>query len=181
MSNEKSSKLLQLVFIQKSYAASSGQEWDAMDYAEREYGSKGIAVQNTYEMIGRAISTCIHYEQLIGGLTLVGHGSNFSLRIGSDVVTVNALTPGHQFYKPHVHESLKSLKPWFHPSAKIEIQQCHCGNSKEGQALLMKLSQLWQRPVIGFSGEITFGKGVEYEQGGRFTVCLNEICFSPPH
>lgn len=182
MSNENSSKPLWLVFIQPSPAdAAHGQEWDAMDYAMREYGSKGNVVQNTYEMVGRAISMCVHYKQLIGGITLVGHGSSFSLRIGSDLVMVNSLTPGHEYYKPHVHLPLMQLIPYFHPSAKIEIQQCKCGNSDDGQALLKRLSQLLKRPVIGFSGEITFGRGVEYEKGGRFTVCVNEFCFRAPH
>jgi hypothetical protein len=181
VSNENSSKLLKLVFIQNYPVASKGVEKDPMEHAAREYGSKGKVVNNTFEMVGQSISTCIHYRQLIGELTLVGHGASFSFRIGADVVTAERLIPGHEYYKPHIHQPLKSLTPYFHPSAKIMIQQCHCGSSDSGKDLLIKLSQLWHRPVIGFSGEITFGRGVEYQEGGQFNVCVNGLCFSPPH
>lgn len=178
MSNEKSSKLLKLVFLQPHVEASKGEEKDPMEYAAREYGSRGNVVNNTYEMVGRSISLCIHYEQLIGELMLVGHGSSFSLRIGSDFVTVDSLTPGHNYYKPQVHLPLRQLIPYFHPSAKIVIQQCKCGGSDAGKDLLKNLSQLWKRPVISFTGDISFGRGVEYENG-QFNVCVNNFCFSP--
>lgn len=178
MSNENSSKLLHLIFIQPPVIGSPGEEEEAMVHAVREYGRKGIIVNNTYEMVGRTISECIHYKQLIGELTLVGHGSNSALHIGADRVTVSALTPGHDYYKPQVHLPIMQLIPYFHPSAKIEIQQCKCANSDEGKDLLKKLSQLWKRPVIGFSGDITFGRGVEYDKDGQFTVCVNELCLT---
>lgn len=140
MSNKNKSKLLKLVFIQPFYAATQGQEPDAMEDAANRYGRKGKVVQNTYEMVGQSIAMCVQYKQLIGELILVGHGSNFSFRIGSDFVSVSALTPGTKYYKPEVHFPLMQLAPYFHPSARIEIQQCKCSNSDEGKAVLQRLS-----------------------------------------
>lgn len=170
MSNENNSDLLHLVFIQPPKHAR-----DAMKYAAEEYGSDYI-VNNTYEMVGRAISMCVNHKKLIGELTIVGHGSPDALHIGRDRVTVAALTPGDEFYKANVHLPIIHLTPYFHPSAKIELQQCNCGYGNEGQQLLKKLSQLWRRPVIGFTGPITFGGGVEYDNVGRFTVCVSQFC-----
>lgn len=172
MSEANNSKLLWLVFIQPPEIGG-----EAFRYAVEEYGSNHI-VQNTYEMVGRAISMCVNYKQQIGMLTIVGHGSKGAFHIGNDRVTISSLTPRHEFYKPHVYLPLRQLTPYFHPSAKIEIQACDCGNENEGQELLKKLSQLWMRPVIGFTGPIWFFEGgeVEYGKKGRFTVCVSQFC-----
>jgi hypothetical protein len=181
MSRHKSNTL-DLVFVQANYRLPPLDE--AVSAMADTYRGRGVVVNNTVEMVGRAISMCINHHKQIGRLTFVGHGSSSTFRIGKDVITEDVLKPGYwqsdpnYFGKNLIRSALLSLRPYFAPGALVIIQACHCG---QGQKLLRAVAPVVGVPVVGWSSDIYFREGggaVTYEDG-YMTVCISQMCTPP--
>jgi hypothetical protein len=133
-------------------------------------------------MVARAISMCVGYRKKLGRLTFVSHGSAGYFRIGKQVINEKYLTPSYQFTSQareypntaRVYPALLSLKPYFDRSGMVFVKACKCGN---GDGVFRKLSALWDIPVVGWTGDITYGgyEGEKYEEG-QMIVCISNMC-----
>ena len=81
-------------------------------------------VNTVKEMVTYIINECSEKEQLVGSLTISGHGNPTGFRIGNmDFITVESL--------PNFKEDLSKLAPLFVRRAGVYIEACETGQNTQ--------------------------------------------------
>jgi Domain of unknown function (DUF4347) len=172
--------LLHLAFLQP------GKDM-AMSTARAVFDS-GFPVKDSHEMVGRAISLCVHYGQKIGRLSLVSHGSSGRFYIGEQAIAEPYLKPNYKTKSKSqteeygkIYFALSSLKPYFASGAYVFIYGCESGSGTDGPKLLRALSELWGVPVLARTGIQQYSRNfvdrpeLEFEEGWT-VVCTRQAC-----
>jgi hypothetical protein len=120
---------------------------------------------------------CGSHRQTIKGITIAGHGTNISFRIGVDVITKASLDPktAHP-EKRHIYPALMSIKPLFEIGAWIRIDACQSGSD---QGLLKKLSEVLGVTVLAWTGDQSYeqiGNDISVTRKGYQVVCVSARC-----
>lgn len=168
---------LYITFLQPAWVTRIQSEKETLEQMADVY-TDGHLVSNTTVMAQLCRSMCALHQQKIKGIVFASHGTPTSFYIGRDWITMDLLNGvSNHPQKRHIIPALRSLRPFFAPSAWIRIQACECGANKD---FIRKLSQIMGVAVLAWTGslyvELENDKGTGFSGGGNEVICLNRMC-----
>lgn len=143
----------------------------------KDYYKSGVIIIDTMHLVTFCKLLCKNTGKKIKGLTIAGHGSSMSFRIGQDRIWLDTLDPLKVHPdKRHIAPALATLRPLFEKGAWVRIDACQCGLNEK---MLKRLSAIMGVAVFAWTGEQVYtqnGSDISVDRQGGQVVCVGQMC-----